>query len=557
MSRSGGGAAIAPAQQGDGGLPSSTTGQEYPPSAADAAKAFEAAEPAARARDGAATAAAATGGASGAATGASTGAATGAAQGTPRSQFLALFTAVMLPMFLAAVDQTLLATATPTIASELGSLAETSWIAVGYLLAATVMAPLYGRMGDRFGRREALLAALLVFALGSLWCGVSGAMGTLVAGRVVQGLGGGGLMVLSQALIGELVPPRDRPRYQGYFAVVFTASSVGGPVLGGFVVHHGSWRWLFLANLPLCLLAAWRVWRLPKAPRSAARDAPLDPGGLLLFVLTACSALLWLSLVGHRFAALSPASLALAATALVGGWALWRQQQRHPNPFLPLDILRLPGVGWVCLSVVGFAGTMFALVFLLPIYLQVGQGASASSAGLQMLPLTAGIVAGSWLNGRLTLRLGETGRLPVFGLAAAALALLALALAPALHLVTTLAMAVCGLGFGTVMPNAQLTTQMRAGRERLGAASSLLSLTRSLGASLGTAAFGGLAFALLRLGPAPAEGAPAEAVGQLSAAGTSGPFHIVFGALAAFVALGAWAASRMPVMSLDTATPTK
>jgi len=473
-----------------------------------------------------------------------------------RSQFLALFSAVMLPMFLAAVDQTLLTTATPRIAAELGSLGDTAWIVVGYLLAATVTAPLYGRMGDRHGRRGALLAALAVFALGSLGCGLAGTLGTLVAARVLQGLGGGGLMVLSQALIGELVEPRLRPRYQGYFAIVFTASSIGGPLIGGLTVNHASWRWLFLANLPLCLLAAWRVSKLPRptAP-SAARDAPYDPWGVLLFVGCACSTLLWVSFVGHRFDVLSPASAGFAATALACGLALWRQQPRHPNPFLPFDLLRLPGVGWICASVVGFASTMFALVFLMPIYLQVGHRADAARAGVQLLPLTAGIVAGSWLYGRLTTRSSSTGRLPPFGLGITALALLAMALSPPSAWVTTAVMATCGLGLGMVMPNAQISVQMLAGRQRLGAAAALLSLTRSSGASFGTAAFGGLAFTLLQLNaPIGTEGTGAA----VSLPGLSGPevsraFHWVFGALAAFAGLSAWAATRAPVLDLSAA----
>jgi MFS family permease len=179
----------------------------------------------------------------------------------------------MLPMFMAAVDQTLLAAATPRIARDLGGLSDTSWIAVGYLLAATIAAPLYGRMGDRYGRRNVLLAALAVFCAGSLACGLAPTMYGLIASRVLQGLGGGGLMVLSQSLIGELVPAAERPRYQGYFAAVFTVSSVGGPVIGGFVVNHGDWRWLFLVNLPLGLLAAWRVprCRAPNRRRCATR----------------------------------------------------------------------------------------------------------------------------------------------------------------------------------------------------------------------------------------------------------------------------------------------
>src|SRR4051812_6917010 len=252
----------------------------------------------------------------------------------------------MLPMFMGAVDQTLLVTATPRIAAELGGLNQTSWIAVGYLLAATVTAPLYGRLGDRFGRRNVMLAALAVFVIGSLACGMAPDLPLLISARVLQGLGGGGLMVLSQALIGELVPPWERPRYQGYFAVVFTTSSVGGPLLGGFVVHHGDWRWLFLANLPLGLLALWRVSRLPKPHPSAARHKPYDPVGFALFVLCAASALVWFGQVGHRFPLLSLASAAFAAVALVSGFTLARQQRGHPNSFLPLDILRLPGVPW-------------------------------------------------------------------------------------------------------------------------------------------------------------------------------------------------------------------
>lgn len=462
--------------------------------------------------------------------------------------FAVLFSAVMLPMFLGAVDQTLLSTATPRIAAELGGLTDASWIAVGYLLAATVTAPLYGRLGDRFGRRNVMRAALVVFIAGSLACAAAPTMHLLIAARVLQGLGGGGLMVLSQALIGEVVPPWDRPRYQGYFAAVFTTSSVGGPLLGGFVVHHGDWRWLFYANVPLGLLAIWRVSRLPQAEPSPDRHLPYDPAGFFLFVVCACAALLWFSQVGHRFHLLSAPSAALAGLAAVAGTVLWRQQRRHPNPFLPLDVLRLPGVGWICLSVIGFAGTMFALLFLLPIYLQASRGGDALDAGLQLLPLTLGIVVGSTINGRVSARIGKSGVLPRYGLAAAALALFALVLVPATPVAISIAAGVCGIGFGTVMPNAQLSTQMLAGRQRLGASAALLSLTRSTGASVGTAAFGGLALLLLAPGggAAPA-GLRLDAIDPARAAQA---FDIVFGALAAFALLAAFAASRAPTIAL-------
>jgi predicted MFS family arabinose efflux permease len=293
------------------------------------------------------------------------------------------------------------------------------------------------------------------------------------------------------------------------------------------------------------------VSRLPQSTHLALRGTPTDPWGLLLFVVTAISALLWFSLAGHRFHWLSATSLLLIALSLGAGWVLLRQQRTHPSPFLPLDLLRLPGVGWICGTVVVFAASMFALVFLLPIHLQLGHGANASDAGLQMLPLTVGLVVGSTINGRITARTAMPTRTPPFGLAMAALALGALALAPASPWTLDIAAAVVGLGFGTVMPSAQLSTQVLAGRGRLGAASALLSVTRSLGASLGTAAFGGLAFALLHVVPG-GEGASATtSVSSLSPAALSQSFHIVYGCLAVFVGFGAWLASRVPPVHLE------
>src|SRR5439155_18408383 len=202
---------------------------------------------------------------------------------------------------MAAVDQTLLATATPAIAATLGGLRDTSWIAVGYLLASATIVPVYGRLGDVRGRRDLLLVALGVFTVGSIACGVAQSLPQLVAARVLQGLGGGGLMVLSQALIGELVPPRERARFQGYFATVFTAASIGGPVLGGIVVSHVSCRWLFIANLPLAAFAAWRLRQLPRGTGHRTDDTRADIPGHILFAIGAVSALFWFTSVGHRF----------------------------------------------------------------------------------------------------------------------------------------------------------------------------------------------------------------------------------------------------------------
>src|SRR5262245_40987139 len=208
-----------------------------------------------------------------------------------RAQFLNLFAAVFLPMFMAAVDQTLLATATPAIAATLGGLRDTSWIAVAYLLASATVVPVYGRLGDRRGRRDMLLVALAVFTLGSAACGCAQSFVQLVAARVLQGLGGGGLMTLSQALIGELVVPRERVRFQAWFALIFTASSIVGPVIGGIVVSHASWRWLFFANLPLAAFAAWRLTRLPGTERPPRAAGGIDLAGHVLFAVGALAVL--------------------------------------------------------------------------------------------------------------------------------------------------------------------------------------------------------------------------------------------------------------------------
>src|SRR6188508_1747470 len=229
-----------------------------------------------------------------------------------RAEFLNLFAAVFLPMFMAAVDQTLLATATPAIAASLGGLRDSSWIAVGYLLASATIVPVYGRLGDLKGRRNVLLAALGVFVLGSLACGLAQSLPQLVAARVLQGLGGGGLMTLSQAIIGELVPPVERVRFQGYFALVFTTASIGGPVVGGLIVSHVSWRWLFFANLPFAAFAAWRLSRLPAGEVHPPATAGRDLAGQVLFAVTAVSTLYWLTQVGHRFEWASAWSVALA-----------------------------------------------------------------------------------------------------------------------------------------------------------------------------------------------------------------------------------------------------
>jgi len=465
-----------------------------------------------------------------------------------RARFRRLFVAVMVPMFLAAVDQTLLATATPVISRELGDLRDTSWLAVAYLLAAVIMVPLYGRLGDRYGRRKVLCGAIVVFALGSLACGLAPTLALLVAARALQGLGGGGLMTLSQALIGEVVPPRLRARNQSYFAIIFTLASVGGPVIGGFVVHNVSWRWLFLVNLPLCALALWRLRTLLGDDRlHPARGKP-DAAGIVLFALAAATSLVWLSSAGHHFAWSSSTSIVLLGSALVFAGALVRVERRAERPFLPIELLALPAVRFAVLTVIAFASAMFGMLFYLPVYLQLALHSNPAESGLLLLPLTGGIVAGAALTGRIIVRTGRPTAIPSVGLGVAALALVGLAVLPPARPVLVGLEIMTGLGLGSVMSVMQIVTQTAAGSARLGAAASTVSLARTLGLSIGAAAFGALIYGLIGGAPVIAGARSAAADARIGHA-----FEIAFLAAAVLCALAAWAASRVPTLRFDAA----
>jgi EmrB/QacA subfamily drug resistance transporter len=475
----------------------------------------------------------------------------GAAPAAPvtREQFLNLFASVFLPMFMAAVDQTLLATATPAIAASLGGLRDTSWIAVAYLLASAVVVPVYGRLGDLRGRRNVLLGALGLFALGSLACGFAQSLPQLVAARVVQGLGGGGLMMLSQALIAELVSPRERARFQGYFAIVFTSASVGGPVLGGVVVSSLSWRWLFFANLPLAVFAAWRLLRLPAGEKHPHRSGLRDPVGMALFFAGMGSALFWLTSVGHHFPWRSGESVALAATAVAALAILARHQSRHPAPFLPVELVRERAIAFSVLTTALFAACMFAMVFFLPIYLQLGHHFSPTASGLLLLPLTAGMVTGSVSTGRFVARTGRPRGLPVIGMSLASVALAGLGIVPSNIAVVALLGFLTGLGFGTVMPVNQVVAQTVAGRARLGAVTAAISLARSVGAATGAALFGALIYALMPDVDLRALVVSADDARELAQT-LMRAFHRAFLGAAVVAALAAFSASRVPHVPL-------
>src|SRR6185503_8773904 len=369
----------------------------------------------------------------------------------------------------------------------------------------------------------------------------------LVAARVLQGLGGGGLLALSQALIGELVPPRERPRFQGYFATVFMTASIGGPVLGGIVVSHVSWRWLFFANLPLAAFAMWRLSKLPKSAPHPEVNAPADVTGHVLFPIGAVSALFWFTSVGHRFEAASPVSIGLVALAVASLAALFWHERRHPAPFLPVDLLRERTIRGLTVVVMLFAACLFALIFFLPIYLQLGHHISAQYSGLLLLPVTGGMMVGALSSAQILRRTGRPRWIPASGMACAALALLALGvLPPHMALVIVLGF-LCGLGFGCVMPTVNVTVQTIGGRERLGVVTALNGLARATGGAAGAALFGAVVFAMI---PSADRGAVLQAAAQGQTAEIVQAFHRAFLLAAGVAAIAAYIASRMPDTAL-------
>ncbi|WP_428538367.1 MFS transporter [Rhodopila sp.] len=412
--------------------------------------------------------------------------------------FLAVFPSIMLPMFLAALDQTIVATALPAIAGSLGDVERVSWVVVAYLVANTIAAPIYGRLGDAVGRRKMMLLALGLFVGASLLCAMAPSILLLTLARLLQGAGGGGLMTLSQALIAEAVPPRERGKYQGYLSGMFASAATFGPVAGGFLTQHFGWHSVFLVNLPLGLLAAFLVLRLPAQPSRGGR-VQFDGLGTLFFGAFITCLLLAMERAQHIDLAAAPAVLGLLAAAVGSLMLLIRQERRARAPLLPIQLFRQAGIWRTDSMAACVAAQTVSLVSFLPMYLQVVRGASAGHSGVLLLPLTLGIALGSFFCGRLIAATGRTAILPSIGLPVSASMLLSLAaFAPALSDTAIIVMlAVASAGSGTAMPVAQMTVQTVAGPRFLGAAAASVQFSRSVGASVGTALVGAVLFAVL------------------------------------------------------------
>jgi len=415
-----------------------------------------------------------------------------------RAVFLTVFPSIMLPMFLAAADQTIVATALPAIAGSLGQVERVSWIVVAYLVANTIAAPVYGRLGDAIGRKTMMFVALGVFIGASVLCALAGSILTLTAARLLQGVGGGGLMTLSQALIAEAVPPRQRGKYQGYLSGMFAAASTFGPVAGGWLTQAFGWHSVFLVNVPLGLLAAFLVMRLPTQPSRGGR-VQFDVWGTVFFAGFIAPLLLAMERAQRLDMQSLPPVLGLLTVAIVSLVLLVRQEKRAAAPLLPIQLFRQPGIWRTDTMAACVAAQTVSLVSFLPMYLQVVRGAGTAHSGLLLLPLTFGIACGSLFSGRMIAATGRTALLPSVALPVSAAMLLSLAaLAPRLDNATVTAMlAIASLCTGMAMPVVQMTVQTVAGPRFLGAAAASVQFSRSVGASIGTALVGAVLFAVL------------------------------------------------------------
>ena len=421
------------------------------------------------------------------------------AYAAPREVVRAM-TGLMLVLALASLDGNIVGPALPRIVSDLGGLAHLSWVVTAFAVAATASTPLYGKFSDLFGRRPAFFVSIGVFLAGSVLCGAAQSMAMLITSRAVQGIGAGGLIVLSQATIGDLVPPLERGRYQGLIAGVFALCSVAGPLLGGVITDQLSWPWIFYINLPVGAAALAILWVTLPAHQPRA-SGPIDIAGFALIIGGTCSALLLLSWGGVVYAWLSLPILALGVAALLLFGLLPLVERAAAEPAFPPRLFAEPvfatGVAGISLAVTALFGS---LAFV-PLFFQLVMGMSATEAGLRMAPVMGGLIVSSVLGGRQVSRSGRYKMFPIAGLAIATAAYAGLSWA-ALSSVggngfdTILVM--LGVGMGLVMPNITTAVQNAVDPGDLGVATSTLGFFRSLGGAFGVAGAGMIIAATLR-----------------------------------------------------------
>jgi EmrB/QacA subfamily drug resistance transporter len=409
-----------------------------------------------------------------------------------RRQVLLSFGGLLLAMLLASLDQTIVATALPTIVGDLGGLDQLSWVVTAYLVGATVTMPLWGRASDLYGRKTLFMAAIGVFLAGSALSGAAGSIGELIGFRALQGIGAGGLMTLAMAIVGEIVEPRERGRYQGYIQMVFVVASVAGPLLGGVFADQLSWRWVFYVNVPVGAAALALTGSALRLPGRRAENVRIDYLGSALLAAGLTCLLLVATWGGTQYAWDSAEILGLGVAAVVLLIGFVARERRAAEPIMPLRLFRDPVFDVVSATMFLTLLAFFAVIVFMPIYFQAVTGASATESGLLLLPMLLAGLASTAISGRVISRSGRYKRFPVTGLAlmTAGLGLLSQIDAGTGQATAALLLVVFGVGFGMVTQVLTIAIQNAVDRSDLGIATATANLFRSLGGSVGVAVFG-------------------------------------------------------------------
>jgi EmrB/QacA subfamily drug resistance transporter len=419
-----------------------------------------------------------------------------AAEARSQRQVLIAFAAIMLATLLAALDQTIVATALPKIARDLHGFSDLSWVVTAYLLSSTVTVPLYGKLSDLYGRRLLFVISISVFLTGSALCGAAHSMGELIAFRTLQGIGAGGLIPLAQAAIADLFSPRERGRYQGYVGAMWATAAIAGPLAGGTLTDSVSWRWIFFINLPLGILALVVVVRTMKMPFSV-REHTIDFPGAALLSLGVTGALLACAWGGTTYSWGSAEVVGAAVVAVLALAAFGWVERRSPEPLLPLALFRMRTFSVSSAAALLIGAVLFGVTIYVPVFTQGVLGSSATNSGVVLIPLSLGWVVASVVSGQLISRTGRYRAYPVIGSAfvLAGTILLTQLDQGSSRAAVALYLVVIGIGMGTMFQTFVIATQNRVEFRELGVATAAIQFFRSMGGSVAVAALGALLIA--------------------------------------------------------------